>query len=51
MPLIPVLGRQRQVKANLVYRERSRPVRATQTNPVLKNKKQKQKQTNLSEVN
>ena len=41
-PLIPELGRQRQVdfkfKANLVYRVSSRIARAAQRNPVLENK-------------
>jgi hypothetical protein len=43
MPLIPALGRQRQVdhcefKASLVYRMSSKIARVTQRNPVLKNK-------------
>jgi len=47
MPLIPALGRQRQVdfgvhKVSLFYRVSSRTSRATQRNPVSK----KQKQTN-----
>jgi hypothetical protein len=43
-PLIPALGRQRQAgikaefKASLFYRASSRKARATQRNPVLKNK-------------
>ena len=41
MPLIPALGRQRQVnfefKASLVYRVSFRKARATQRNPVSKN--------------
>jgi hypothetical protein len=42
MPLIPALGRQRQV--SLVYRVSSRTARATQRNPVSTNKnKNKQK--------
>ena len=50
-PLIPVLGRQRQwiseFKASLVYKVSSKTVRATQRNPVSKNKtKQTNKQTN-----
>jgi hypothetical protein len=52
MPLIPALGRQRQVisefKASLVYRVSSRTARTTQRNLVLKKQnktKQKQKQT------
>ena len=41
-PLIPALGRQRQVdfcefKANLVYKASSRTAMVTQRNPVLKN--------------
>jgi hypothetical protein len=44
-PLIPALGRQRQViselEASLVYRVSSRTVRATQRSPVLKKKKKK----------
>jgi hypothetical protein len=49
-PLIPTLGRQRQVdlcelEASLVYRVSSRVARATHRNPVLKNKAQN-KQTN-----
>jgi hypothetical protein len=50
MPLIPALEKQRQVdwffefEASQVYRVSSRTVRATQRNPVLKKKKQKQKQ-------
>ena len=47
MPLIPALGRQRQVdfwvEASLVYRVSSKTARATQRNPVLK-KTSKQKQ-------
>ena len=49
MPLIPALGRQRQVdlcefKASLVYRASSRTARAvTQRNPVSKNKRKKKK--------
>jgi hypothetical protein len=47
--LIPVLRRQRQVElwefeASLVCRVSSRTARATQRNPVSKNKKQKTKQ-------
>ena len=43
MPLIPALGRQRQVdlcefEASLVYKGRSRAVRATQRNPVSEKK-------------
>jgi hypothetical protein len=50
-PLIPALGRQRQVvsvfEASLVYRVSSRTAWAIQRNPVLKTTtKQKQKQTN-----
>ena len=48
MPLIPALWRQRQVdlcefKDSLVYRVSFRTSRATQRNPVLKNKKTKTK--------
>jgi hypothetical protein len=41
MPLIPALGKQRQVdfEVSLVYRVSSRTARATQRNPVLKKKK------------
>jgi hypothetical protein len=44
-PLIPALGRQRQpeFEASLVYKVSSRTARATQRNPVSKNKKQKTK--------
>jgi hypothetical protein len=43
MPVIPALGRQRQV-ASLVYRVSSRTARTAQRNPVLKNRnKTKQK--------
>jgi hypothetical protein len=49
MPLIPALGRQRQVdlyefEDSLVYRVSSRPARSTQRNPVSK----KPKPTNQS---
>jgi hypothetical protein len=45
MPLIPALGRQRQVdfEASLVYRVSSRTARATQRIPVSKNKKKTKK--------
>jgi hypothetical protein len=48
MPLIPALGRQRQVdpcefKAGLVYRASSRTARATQRNPVSKSQEKKRK--------
>jgi hypothetical protein len=48
MPLIPALGRQRQVdlyefKASLVCRLSSRSARATQRNPVSTNKQQQQR--------
>jgi hypothetical protein len=50
MPLIPALGRQRQriseFEASLVYRVSSRTARATQRNPIWKNKKTKNKKTN-----
>jgi hypothetical protein len=44
MPLVPALGRQRQVdlykfEAKQVYRASSRTARTTQRNPVLKNEK------------
>ena len=47
MPLVPALGRQRQVglcefKAIMVYRASSRTARATQRNPVSKNLKKLQ---------
>ena len=46
-PLIPALGRQRQVnsefKASLVYKVSSRTARATQRNSVSKNQKKKKK--------
>jgi hypothetical protein len=52
-PLIPALGRQRQVvsefKASLVYKVSSRTARAIQRNPISKNqkkKKKKKKETN-----
>ena len=49
IPLIPALGRQRQVdlcefKASLVYRVVSRTARAKQRNPVSKNQKKKKKE-------
>jgi hypothetical protein len=48
MPLIPALGRQRQVdfefEASLVYKVSSRTARAIQRNPVLKNKQKQQQQ-------
>jgi hypothetical protein len=51
MPSIPALGRQRQVisefEASLVYRVSSRTARATQRNPVSKNK---QKNNNKKEL-
>jgi hypothetical protein len=41
-PLIPALGRQRQVDLSpMVYRASSRTARAIQRNPILKNKKRK----------
>jgi hypothetical protein len=46
MLLIPALGRQREFEDSLVYRVSSRTARATQRNPVSKNKqtnKQKRK--------
>jgi hypothetical protein len=47
MPLIPALGRQRrwifEFEASLVYRVSSRTVRATQRNPVSKNKNKQTK--------
>jgi hypothetical protein len=44
MPLIPALRRQiSEFEASLVYRVSSRTARATQRNPVSKNKKQQQK--------
>jgi hypothetical protein len=46
-PLIPALGRQRQgiseFEASLVYKVSSRTARATQRNPVSKNKNNKNK--------
>jgi hypothetical protein len=50
MPLIPALGRQRQVdfEASLVYRVSSRTARAIQRNPVLKNQKKKKKKKSCS---
>jgi hypothetical protein len=53
MPLIPAFMRQRQAdfckfEASLVYRPSSRPARATQRNPVSKNKKQKTKRQSFS---
>ena len=45
MPLIPALRRQKQAicesEASLVYRANSRTARATQGNPLLKNKNKK----------
>jgi hypothetical protein len=45
MPLIPALGRQIQaiseLEASLVYKVSSRTAKATQRNPVLKEKKKK----------
>ena len=50
MPLIPALGgrgrRISEFEANLVYRVNSRTARATQRNPVSKNKKKKKKKKN-----
>jgi hypothetical protein len=49
MPLIPALGRQRQMdsefQASLVYRVSSRTARAIQRNPVSKNQKTKRNKT------
>ena len=50
MPLVPALGRQRQVdhcefEASLIYKLSSRTVRAvTQRNPILKKQKEKQEE-------
>jgi capsid protein len=49
IPLIPALGRESQVdlcefEASLVYRVSSRTARATQRNPVLKNKTKQKKE-------
>jgi hypothetical protein len=47
MPLIPALGRQRQIaefKASLVYRVSSGIARATERNPISKNKQTKTKE-------
>ena len=54
MPLIPVLGRQRQAelcefKAILVYRSSSRTAKAAQRNPVSKSKADRQNGTNKKE--
>jgi hypothetical protein len=53
-PLIPALGRQRQedseFEASLVYRVSSRTARATQRNPVSKNKTKQNKQTKKNKV-
>jgi hypothetical protein len=53
MPLIPAIGRQRQTdfwisefEVSLVYRVSSRTARATQRNPVSKNKTNKQQTKN-----
>jgi hypothetical protein len=51
MPLIPVLGRQRQTdlcefKASLIYRLSSRIARATQRNPVSNKTKQNKTKQN-----
>jgi hypothetical protein len=47
MPLIPALGKKRQVdsefEASLVYKVSSRTTRAMQRNPVSKNQKEKKK--------
>jgi hypothetical protein len=56
MPLMPTLGRQRQVelcefKASLVYRVSSRTAKATQRNPFLKNKTKQQKQQKTPKTN
>jgi hypothetical protein len=53
-PLIPALGRQRQArisefKASLVFTVSSRTARATQRNPVSKNKKQTKKKKKKEE--
>ena len=52
MPLIPALWRQRRVdlstfEASLVYRVSYRTARATQKNPVSKNKNKNNKETKL----
>jgi hypothetical protein len=53
MPLIPALGRQRQAdfefEASLVYRVSSRIARATQRNPVSKNKKKRKEEKRREE--
>jgi hypothetical protein len=50
MPLIPALGRQRQriseFEASLVYRVSFRTARATQRNPVSRNKTKQKTKTN-----
>ena len=51
MPLIPALGRQRQVgicefEASLVYRVSSRASKATQGNNVIENKKERKENSN-----
>jgi hypothetical protein len=52
MPLIPVLGRQRQgiseFKVSLVYRVSFRTARATQRNPVSKKQKQTNKKSHVT---
>jgi hypothetical protein len=54
-PLIPVLGRQRQLdlyefKANLVYRASSRTARAIQRNIVSKNKTKQNKTKQMDHI-
>jgi hypothetical protein len=51
IPLIPALGRQRQVgvcefEASLVYRVSSRASKATQGNNVIENKKERKENSN-----
>ena len=52
MPLIPALGRQRQVdfEASFVYKVSSRTARAIQRNSVSKKKKKKRKEKEKKET-
>ena len=56
IPLIPALGRQRQLdlsefKASLVHRVSSRTVKATQRNPILKNERERERKKERERTN